>query len=91
MSKKLTRKKIKHLADLAMLDITSEEIDKYIEQLGDILEYFEILNELDVEEVKVESNAQEKVLRRDSIKEGLEKDVILSNREEDKEDNYLKV
>jgi len=43
----LTHQQVKDIAELAKLDLTDAEIDLYAEQLGDILGYFERLQELD--------------------------------------------
>ena len=44
---KLTRAEVEHVAHLARLDLTNDEIERYREQLSAVLEYAEGLNELD--------------------------------------------
>ena len=44
---KLTREQVEHVAHLARLDLTNEEIERYREQLSAVLEYAEGLNEVD--------------------------------------------
>ncbi len=52
MSKKnLTRENILHLAQLAKLQLTDREIEKYQEQIGETLDYIKNLNELDTKSV----------------------------------------
>lgn len=46
---KFSDRDIVHLAKLANLNLTAEEIEKYREQLSSILEYVEQLNEVDTE------------------------------------------
>ncbi len=45
--KTLSKDEILHLARLAKLELTEEEIDKYREQLGETIEYVKNLDELD--------------------------------------------
>lgn len=44
-------KEVKHIADLARLELSDQEINDYRQQLSDILDYFELLNEADTDEV----------------------------------------
>jgi len=44
---KLTREQVEHVAHLARLYLTEEEIERYREQLSAVLEYAEMLNEVD--------------------------------------------
>lgn len=44
---KLTREQVEHVAHLARLDLTNDEIERYREQLSAVLEYAEGLNEVD--------------------------------------------
>jgi aspartyl-tRNA(Asn)/glutamyl-tRNA(Gln) amidotransferase subunit C len=53
---KLSSEEIKHVAGLAKLELTSEELDKYGEQLSAILSYIDQLQEVDV--LGVEPTAQ---------------------------------
>lgn len=48
----ITTAQIEHLAGLAHLDISSEEMEKYAEEISAILDYFAQLNELDTAEVE---------------------------------------
>ncbi|MBP7114391.1 MAG: Asp-tRNA(Asn)/Glu-tRNA(Gln) amidotransferase subunit GatC [Candidatus Peribacteraceae bacterium] len=43
----LTRDQVLHIATLARLTLTSEEIDKMTKELSSILTYIEVLNEVD--------------------------------------------
>jgi len=42
-----TEKDVRYVADLAHLELTDEEVKKYLPQLDSILQYVEKLNELD--------------------------------------------
>jgi len=53
MSKKtlLSKEEILHLAKLAKLQLTDEEIVKYQSQLGETIEYIKNLDELDITDI----------------------------------------
>ena len=48
---KLSREEVEHIAELARLALSEEELALYQEQLSDILEHFEQLQELDTEAI----------------------------------------
>ena len=48
----ITRDQILHIAKLSRLEMTPEELERYTEQLGSILEYMDILNEVDTSKVE---------------------------------------
>lgn len=64
---KLTKEEVKHVAKLANLTLTPQELDKFCQQLSEILDYMAILKE--VETFKVEPTSQvtglENVFRED--------------------------
>jgi len=49
---KITEKEVRHVADLANLSLTNEEIRRYCAELDEILAYAEKLNELDTSQVE---------------------------------------
>src|SRR5574338_1362313 len=48
---KLTREEVEHIAQLARLELTEEEKDRFREQLSDILAYAERLQALDTSHI----------------------------------------
>ena len=44
---RLTREEVEHIAELARLGLTEEEKDRLADQLSAILEYFQVLQQLD--------------------------------------------
>ncbi|MCK4315985.1 MAG: Asp-tRNA(Asn)/Glu-tRNA(Gln) amidotransferase subunit GatC, partial [Anaerolineae bacterium] len=48
---KLSREEVEHIAELARLALSDEELALYQEQLSAILEHFERLQELDTEAI----------------------------------------
>ncbi|MBU1160823.1 Asp-tRNA(Asn)/Glu-tRNA(Gln) amidotransferase subunit GatC, partial [Patescibacteria group bacterium] len=67
----LNQKQIQHIANLARLELTEEELKKYSNQLSDILSYINQLKEADT--TNVEPTAQvtgmENIFREDTVEE----------------------
>lgn len=68
---KLTTKDVEHIAKLAKLDLSKEEIKKYQTQLSEVLEHFEQLNEVDTDSVEAthQTTKLENITRKDEAKE----------------------
>jgi aspartyl-tRNA(Asn)/glutamyl-tRNA(Gln) amidotransferase subunit C len=49
---KLTKEEIQHIAELARLDLTDEELEKYGSQLSNVLSYIDQLKEVDVADIQ---------------------------------------
>ena len=47
-----TEKDVRYVADLAHLELTEEEVQKFLPQIDSILEYVQKLNELDTSQVE---------------------------------------
>ncbi len=90
---KLTKEQVKHIAELARLGLSGQEIEKFREHLSSILEYVELLNEVDTS--KVEPTAQttglKNVMREDKPREEqcLTQEEVLSNAP-NREDGFIK-
>ena len=67
----VTKKEVEHIAELARLKFSDEELESYTEELNQILAYVEKLNELDTENVEPLSYPieNENTLRKDETKE----------------------
>ena len=89
---KLSRDEVLHIALLARLGITDEEVDKFREQLSNILENFEILQQLDTTGVPPTAQAipLQNVLRDDAVAPSLPEREILANAPQ-KEGEYFRV
>lgn len=74
---KLDKQEIQHIANLAKLDLSDEELEKYGGQLSDVLSYIDQLKEVDTD--NVEPTAQITGLvnawREDEIHEWDEKEI----------------
>jgi aspartyl-tRNA(Asn)/glutamyl-tRNA(Gln) amidotransferase subunit C len=78
---KITPQEISHVANLARLKLSQEEVEAMALQLDDILSYVAKLNELDTEAVKPTTHAISIVnaFREDEVKESLPRDKALAN------------
>lgn len=78
---KLDRAMVEHIAELAKLQLTEEEIDRYAEQLSDILAYAEKLQALDTDAIPPTASVLplRNVLRPDQVVPSLPRDEALAN------------
>ncbi|MFA6709203.1 MAG: Asp-tRNA(Asn)/Glu-tRNA(Gln) amidotransferase subunit GatC [Fusobacterium sp.] len=77
----LTKEEVLNVAKLARLEFSPEEIEKYQKELNDILNYIDMLDEVDVSETTGLSQVNDDVnnLREDVIKDSLSVEEALSN------------
>ena len=80
MSNPLTRADVEHVAKLARLALSDAEIDQFTTQLGAVLEHFASVAALDTTDVPPTSppSPLSNVLRPDSPRPGLDRDVVLA-------------
>ena len=88
----LSREEVLHIAELAKLKLTEEEIQLYQEQLGRILEYFKKLEELDTTDVEPMAHVLDvsNVLRPDKPKPSVSQEEALANAPKQR-DGYFEV
>ena len=89
---KLSREEVLTVARLARLDLTESEVNKLGEQLSDILQNFEILQQVDTTDVPptAQSIALQNVLREDKVAPSLPTNEVLANAPR-KEGDYFRV
>jgi len=77
----LSRAQVEHIAELAKLDLTDDELDMYAEQLSDILAYVEQLSTIDTSSIPPTASVLplENVLRPDEVQPSLPTDDALAN------------
>ena len=77
----LTREEALKVAKLAKLEFTNEEIEKYQQELNEILNYIDMLDELDTENIKPLSqiNNDTNNLKEDEVKPSLLVEDALKN------------
>ncbi|MDY6774623.1 MAG: Asp-tRNA(Asn)/Glu-tRNA(Gln) amidotransferase subunit GatC [Halobacteria archaeon] len=83
----LGRDDVEHIADLARIDLDEDEVEPFVDDFNQILDYFEGLDEIpeDVER----SDDFENVMREDEVEASLPQEDVLENAPET-EDGYVK-
>ncbi len=89
---KVSREELLHIANLADLNLKEEEIDSYLLNLQDILNYANIVSSAPVENLKetIGTNENYNVFRKDEVKVFEDNNALLSNAPE-KERNMFKI
>ena len=87
---KLSREEVLHIARLARLGISDEEVEKAREQLSHILDNFEILESVDTSDVPptAQSLTLRNVLREDEPCDSFPREDILANAPQEDEDSF---
>ncbi|MCZ2123545.1 MAG: Asp-tRNA(Asn)/Glu-tRNA(Gln) amidotransferase subunit GatC [Anaerolineales bacterium] len=85
-------KTVKHVASLVRLGISEEEAQTFSGQFSSIIDYFNMLNEVDTENVIPASDIAnaENVLREDEVKPSMNREEFLKNAPQS-ERGYVKV
>ena len=78
---KLSREEVQHIARLARLGVTKTELERFREQLSNILENFQILQQVDTTDIPptAQSIALQSVVRDDEVASSLPADDVLAN------------
>lgn len=89
---KVTREDVENVALLSRLSIDEKDMDKNIQELSDFLEYVDILQQVDTENVAPTAHVLpiQNVFREDVVKPSLNRDLALSNAPE-QENGYFRV
>ncbi len=87
---KLGYEEVKHIALLARLGLSEAELEKFREQLSNILENFEILQQVDTSDVPptAQAIALENVLRDDETMPSLPAEEVLANAPSQEEGHF---
>ncbi len=87
---KLDKSIVKKMADLAMLELTEVEVDKYEKELEKILQYVEKIKEVDTENIEYQSHLNiHNVMREDVAEEGISQQKAIEQTKN--EDGYIVV
>jgi aspartyl-tRNA(Asn)/glutamyl-tRNA(Gln) amidotransferase subunit C len=89
---RLSREEVLHIARLARLGLDEAEIDKFSEQLSNLLEHFRVLQQVDTTGIPptAQSIALQNVIRSDEAQASLPPDQILANAPQ-KEGDFFRV
>ena len=94
MSKKqkVSEKEVEKIALLSRLSLSKEELASHTEDMNNILDYMDLLNEIDTDGVDelVNVHDMKSPLREDKFEESLDKDSIIKNSPESSND-YIEV
>jgi aspartyl-tRNA(Asn)/glutamyl-tRNA(Gln) amidotransferase subunit C len=87
---RLTLEEVKHIANLARLELSTEELERYRQQLSTILDYAASLQTLDTSDVLPMSSilGERGVLRADETAPGLTRDDLLANAPRTKKNQF---
>ena len=88
---RITKDDVEHIGWLARIDISENDKDLFAGQLNSILEYFQLLDEIDTENVEPTHHVLDiyNVFREDASGKGIDQDDALGNAPK-KEDDYFK-
>lgn len=77
----ISKEEIKHIADLSMLNLSEEEIEKYTKNMEEIVSFANKINALDTQNVTESAFALDSynVFRKDEVKNSLDRELLLSN------------
>ena len=92
MTQTIDTKTVKHIATLVQLGISEEEAEKFSGQFSSIIDYFNMLNEVDTENVVPASEIAnaENILREDVVKPSMSHKEFIKNAP-NSERGYVKV
>ena len=89
---KVSKEELLHIANLACLEIEENEVEKYLLNLQDILNFANIVNDANVDglDITIGSNEAYNVFRKDEVHRFQDTESLLQNAEE-KEQNMFKI
>ena len=88
----VSKEEILHIANLANLTLEENEVQKYLDNLQEILDFADVVNKADTDdlEITIGANEAKNVFRKDEIKVFEDRDALLQNAPE-KEQNMFKI
>ena len=88
----VSKEELLHIANLADIKIKEDEIEKYLNNLQDILNYTELLNSMELENLDetIGANDNSNVFRKDEIITFENKEAMMDNAP-DRERNMFKI
>ena len=92
MASQIDEQQVQHVASLAKLKFTDEELSEFTPQLESIIDLFETLEKVDTTGVEPMTSATDRVnvMREDVAVNSHQRDALLKN-SPDAEDGYIKV
>ena len=89
---RLSIEEVRHIALLARVAMTDEELERMRDEMSNILEHFDVLQEVDTEGVEPTAHTANvrSVMRDDEVRPSAGKEDVLSNAPR-REDDFLRV
>ena len=86
----LSRDDVAHVAKLALLDLTDDELDTFTEQLGAVIETADAMAQLDLDGVEPTHHplGLTNVFRADEVEPSLDREVVLAEAPEVEADRF---
>lgn len=77
----MNKEDIKHIADIAQIDFSDQELDSFRESFNENLKLIEKIKEIDTEGIDevIQINGTENHIREDEVKESLSQEEALEN------------
>lgn len=88
---KLTKDQVKHIAKLANLPVSEEELNTYADQLSEVLDYIAKLNEVDASKLEGIFNVtmRKNITRKDEPGKSLTQEEALANSSSTKDGYFV--
>lgn len=88
---KISREEVRHVADLARLDMDEESIRIFSKQIGNILQYIDTLNSVDTETANPTSHAVflPNAFREDKVLDHIDRNLALDNAPEKENGSFV--
>lgn len=85
---RITTEEVRHIATLARVGMTDDEVERMRDQMSNILEQFDVLGQVDTRDVEPTGHSAglRTVMRGDSVEPSADRDDILSNAPRRQED-----
>lgn len=89
---RLTSEEVRHLAALARVGMTDEDIETMRDQMSNIMENFDILSQVDTDDVEPTGHSVDlnSVMRDDEVAESSTLDQVMANAP-NREDDFIRV
>lgn len=77
----ISKEEIMHVGNLASLNLSEQEIERYTADMQEILAYAEMINSLDTDSIQetIGVSEQKNVFRKDEVKEFGNRELLLQN------------
>jgi len=88
---KITKQEVLHVAHLARLNVDGPMVERFSEQIGNILEYVETLNQLDTTGIAPTSHAIDmaNAFREDALSSSIDRQSAMGNAPEEDEGSFI--